>query len=222
MWSKCYVKAFVTMWYEMLSLIILDQMLSSGVYGIMRDEMLICGMKWYHDITWDEMLSFGMKCYHPGANVIMCNKSSLVEEDVVIWSILWCRVPKKLMLSSGVVMWCYHVGCMITPPFLLLLKTSVIQKHTSFFEQYLAGYKLTISYVLYVFYLQELIFLICVDMSGVDSLSRRRKEGATLIKAKQFPKRSLLVNFAFSWDDGHEQLISNGGRFLNRLLPKEI
>ncbi len=107
MWSKCYVKAFVIMWYEVRNVIILDQMLSSGSYVIMWDEMLLCGMKWYHlgwnVIIWDEMLS-------SGANVIMCNKSSLVEEDVVIWSILWCKVPKKLILSSGVVMWCYHVG----------------------------------------------------------------------------------------------------------------
>ncbi len=76
--------------------------------------MLSWGMKcWYvglNDITWDEMLSSGMKCCHLEQNVIMCNKSSLVEEDVVIWSILWCKVHKKLILSSGVVMWCYHVG----------------------------------------------------------------------------------------------------------------
>jgi hypothetical protein len=37
----------------------------------------------------------------------MCNKSYRVEEDVVIGQ-FWA--PKKLILSSGVVMLCYHVG----------------------------------------------------------------------------------------------------------------
>ncbi len=45
----------------------------------------------------------------------------------------------------------------------------------------------------YTFFVYKNCFFLSV--SGVDSLSRRRKEGATLIKAKQFPKRSLLVNF---------------------------
>jgi hypothetical protein len=74
-------------------------------------EMLSCGAKCYYlelmskcganVIMWDEMLSCETKCYHLelmlkcGANVIMWHEMLHVEADVVIWSILSCKVPKN-------------------------------------------------------------------------------------------------------------------------------
>ncbi len=102
-------------------------MLSSGANVIIWDEMLSSGMKCYY---LELMLSSGTKCYHLGLNVNMWYAMLSSGADVIIWDEMISSGANVIMLQSGanVIIWCYYVmlsSGMITPPFLIFLKTSL-------------------------------------------------------------------------------------------------
>ncbi len=150
MWSKCYVKTFVIMWYEMLS---------SWTKCYHLEFTFSCGMKWYHlgwnVIIWDEMLSSGMKCYHLEQMLSCATK-------VILWKkmLSFGQFCDEKFPTNNVIIWCCHVmlSCaMITPLFYYSWKLQSLKNILVFLNN---NMQVTISYVLYVFYLLELFFLI--------------------------------------------------------------